>query len=359
MIRLRATAGSVLTALALLTVAGCAPGRAPAVLAAQQAEAALRMPDMPLHDPFIVADAKTRTYHLFTSNVASMTGVRGTGVMSYTSKDLKHWTKPKPVFLMPQGIWANGGGWAPEVHQWRGRWYLFVTLHNEQAPLPGDPTLHRRGTVLAVSDTLSGPFQPVRNGEPIVSADRMTLDGTLYVDKRGRPHTVFANEWVQRIDGTMEVMPLNNDLAPAGPPKVLFKASDAPWTAGQVQGSTSRRPGLKAFVTDGPQLHRTRTGQLIMLWSTWGSDGYVQAQARSASGEIDGPWIQLGTLVRRDSGHGMLFRTFDGRLMMVIHRPFKNARGKLYEMRDAGDRFEIVRQRVDLDGDPPLATAAN
>ena len=52
----------------------------------------------------------------------------------------------------------------------------------------------------------------------------------------------------------------------------------------------------------------------------------------------------------------MLFTRFDGQLMMVVHRPFKNARGKLYEMRDAGDRLEIVRQRVDLDGDPkPLS----
>ena len=59
---------------------------------------------------------------------------------------------------------------------------------------------------------------------------------------------------------------------------------------------------------------------------------------------------QLPRLLGQDSGHGMLFETFDGQLMMVVHRPFKNARGKLYEMRDAGDRLEIIRQRTDLDG---------
>jgi hypothetical protein len=47
-----------------------------------------------------------------------------------------------------------------------------------------------------------------------------------------------------------------------------------------------------------------------------------------------------------------MFTTFEGQLMMVVHRPFNNARGKLYEMRDAGNTFEIVRQRIDLDGDP-------
>jgi beta-xylosidase len=340
--------------LAALTaaLAACTPAPTPAPPAPAQAEAALRLPDMPLHDPFIVADPSTRTYHLFTSNEARMTGVEGVGVMAYTSRDLKHWTRPKLVFRMPPGIWANAGGWAPEVHSWNGRWRLFVTLHNEAAPLPGEPGLYRRGTILAASDRLEGPFEVVRQGEPIVPADRMTLDATLYVDRNGRPWTVFANEWIQRIDGTIEAMPLDDQLRAAGAPKVLFRASDAPWAAGQAQ-SAGPRQGRTVFVTDGPQLHRTRTGELIMLWSSWGRDGYVQSQARSASGEIDGPWIQLEPLVGRDSGHGMLFRTFDGRLMMVLHRPFRNARGKLYEMRDAEDRFEIVRQRTDLDGDPP------
>ena len=47
----------------------------------------------------------------------------------------------------------------------------------------------------------------------------------------------------------------------------------------------------------------------------------------------------------------MLFRTFDVTLMLVLHRPFKNARGKIYEIRDAGDHVEIIRERTDLDGD--------
>jgi len=38
---------------------------------------------------------------------------------------------------------------------------------------------------------------------------------------------------------------------------------------------------------------------------------------------------------------------------MVLHRPFNNARAKLYEMRDDGDHLSIVRQRTDLDGDAP------
>lgn len=61
-----------------------------------------------------------------------------------------------------------------------------------------------------------------------------------------------------------------------------------------------------------------------------------------------------GTLyVDNDSGHGMLFRSFDGKLMLVIHQPFQNARGKIYQMVDTRDNLQVVRFREDLSG-PPL-----
>jgi hypothetical protein len=46
----------------------------------------------------------------------------------------------------------------------------------------------------------------------------------------------------------------------------------------------------------------------------------------------------------------MLFRTFEGQLMMILHRPFENARGKVYEMDIVGDELRVLRQRTDLDG---------
>ena len=106
------------------------------------------------------------------------------------------------------------------------------------------------------------------------------------------------------------------------------------------------------YVTDGPELYRTKDGALLMLWSSWSVRGYVQTIARSTTGELAGPWEQLDPLVWQDSGHGMLFRTFEGELMLVLHRPFRGpVRAKLYEMEDAGDTFRVVRQRTDLDGD--------
>ena len=37
--------------------------------------------------------------------------------------------------------------------------------------------------------------------------------------------------------------------------------------------------------------------------------------------------------------------------MLIVHRPFRNARGKIYEVEDEGDHLKILRERLDLDGD--------
>ena len=312
------------------------------------ADAPLLTSHLRIHDPWVVADDPNRTYWLFSKNDPAVTGDRRIGIMAYASGDLAHWQRPRLVFALPQGSWADDGGWAPEVHRWKGRWYLFATFHNEKAALPAKSKrpLYRRATLLAVADRIEGPYALVHKGEPPTPVDAMTLDGTLHIDAAGKPWMVYAHEWLQLGVGTIEALPLKDDLSPAGKPRVLFRADAADWVVGQTQPE-----GDTGYVTDGPELFRTKTGTLLMLWSSWGKDGYVQAQARSASGTLAGPWEQLGPLIERDSGHGMLFRAFDGRLMLVLHRPFKRALAKFYEMRDAGDRLEVVREAVELDGE--------
>ena len=333
------------------------------------APASLRLPEMPLHDPWILAHAPTKTYHLYTTNVPRLTGESRAGTMAYTSTDLLNWTKPKVVFTVPEGTWADPSSrpWAPEVHEYKGRYYLFTTLHNNNTVFLAPPEVWHpitaRSTVIAASDSPEGPFTVLSNAGPWTPKEFMTLDGTLYVDRAGKPWMVYAHEWVQKLDGTMEAIPLTDDLtAAAGEPIHLFSASEAPWLRTAKRKATTR-PSV--YVTDGCEFFRTKDGHLLMLWSSYDpgvkapggrDDSYVQTVARSKSGELEGPWEQLEPLVHQDSGHGMLFRTFDGQLMMVLHRPFKNARGKLYEMEDAGDHLRVVRQRTDLDGGDPPAT---
>ena len=82
-----------------------------------------------IRDPFILADEATRTYYMY----AQMTnrpngGDARQGVEVYTSKDLQQWEGPDPVFVVPEDFWAARSVWAPEVHRYRGKYYLFVTF---------------------------------------------------------------------------------------------------------------------------------------------------------------------------------------------------------------------------------------
>src|SRR6185437_11946150 len=273
----------------------------------------LHLPEIRLHDPWILAYAPTKTYYLYTSNSGRVTGVNRPGTMVYRSKDLRNWEGPMVVFALPEGTWAGPQpAWAPEVHEYKGRFYLFTTLHNPERIIGTPPEVWRtnymRGTVIASAASPEGPFTLLQTNGPVPPADFMTLDGTFYVDPSGKPWMVYAHEWIQKIDGTMEAVPLKDDLSSAsGPPIYLFKASDARWL--DEQGTASRKENN--YVTDGPEMFRSKDGHLLMLWSSYDNRGYVETVARSKSGELKGPWEQLPPLVRQDSGHGMLFHTFD------------------------------------------------
>ncbi|HKH92836.1 MAG TPA: family 43 glycosylhydrolase, partial [Gemmatimonadaceae bacterium] len=209
-------------------------GNAPAAATPPVAKSGLRLPDIPLHDPWMLADRSTRTYYLYSSASPRITGQGRTGTLYYTSKDLATWEGPHIAFVAPEGSWADPtvGAWAPEVHAYRGKYYLFTTLHNPAKKLATTDTTRpnsMRATIIAVSDSPAGPFTLTKLDAPITPANFMTLDGTLYVDRAEKPWMVYAHEWIQKVDGTMEAIPLNDDLTgAAGDPIHLFKASDAP-----------------------------------------------------------------------------------------------------------------------------------
>ncbi len=314
----------------------------------------LHLHDFHIRDPWILADSTSHTYDLYATNSAEVTGVHRAGVMVYKSKDLRNWERPScRSSTVPDGIWADAVEtvWAPEVHAYQGKFYLFVTLNNSHKIIAAQPSVRRtntmRGTTISVSDSPNGPFTLLKTDGPVPPANFMTLDGTFYRDSAGIPWMVYAHEWAQKIDGTMEALPLKADLSTAaGPPLFLFKGSDAPWLDAFHQADQREL----SYVTDGPELYRTKDGHLLVLWASFGPGGYIETITRSKSGEIQGPWEQLAPLLEVDAGHGMLFHSFDGQLLLVLHRTNTDPYAKIYEIEDDGDHLSVLRERIDLDG---------
>ena len=98
-------------------------------------------------------------------------------------------------------------------------------------------------------------------------------------------------------------------------------------------------------VTDGPYVFRTQTGRLGMIWTSWIYNVYTMGVAYSSNGKLDGKWIQeKEPFTPPNFGHGMLFRTLEGKLLLSIHS-HKDVNGRyvrnphLFEIDDSGDKI--------------------
>jgi arabinan endo-1,5-alpha-L-arabinosidase len=297
--------------------------------------AATKLSDLRWRDMCILPDQASGTYYIV--------GPGGRGVRAYTSKDLINWEGPKMIYSAPSDVW---GGipivsiWAPELHFYKGKYYLFLTFDTRNKfSEQWRNWLPRvtRGSQILVSDSPEGPFVPFKNHSTL-PVDMMTLDGTLWVEN-GTPYMVYCHEWVQVTNGAVGYVQLKDDLSDTvGIPKNLFRGSQAPW------GKISEQYGC--HVTDGPYLYMGKTGKLYMIWTSGSQTGNALGIAISDSGKLAGPWRQQAEPVYKDNGgHGMLFKTFAGRLMMILHSPYNgNTRPHIYEMEDTGETLRIVKE---------------
>lgn len=306
-----------------------------------------RLSDIHIRDPYILADGESKTYYMYrSSSVRNENGLFVGGVEVMKSKNLKEWSSPVRVFTVPQNNWITGGIWAPEVHKYKGRYYLFATLNSDiewKKKQDGWPNYTFRGTQIFHSDSPEGPFVPF-DLIPHTPMDRMALDGTLWVEDK-TPYMIYCHEWVQVADGTMELVKLSPDLSkPEGSSLTLFCASAATWST----GSKHEAPLPTSYVTDGCFLHRTKTGKLLMVWSSFFNNDYAIGIAESVTGKVAGPWKQQSApLFTKNGGHGMIFRTFDGKLCITLHGPNSPGgaeRAHIYELEDTGDTLLLKNE---------------
>ena len=294
-----------------------------------------------LSDPFILADSKTNMYYM-----------TGTGGMLWKSKDMKLWDGPYKVTKTDPNSWMGPKPmiWAAEIHSFKNKYYYFATFTNRSVKIDTvkGNAIERRACHILVSDNPDGPYVPMKDST-YLPADKPTLDATLWIDKDGKPYMVYCYEWLQNWNGTIEKIELKPDLSGTiGTGKVLFRASDAPWSR-EKDDKGKDRPNK---VTDGPYLFKTQTGRLGMIWTSWIYDVYTQGVAYSKSGTLDGPWLQeQSPITPPNYGHGMLFRTLNGKLLMCIHS-HRNVNGRylrvphLFEVDLSGDKLVLGKPYV-------------
>ena len=313
---------------AVAAMAGSSDEKAPRPLTAA---------DIQIRDPFVVTDAANGRYLLLSSYFvpkADGFGFLGTGARVYETRDLKSFKPAKPVLDIPKECGCQAF-WAPEMHRFRGKWYVFGTINYRRGTAPGKG---ERGTWTFVADSMEGPFKPTGK-RPITPVDWNALDGTFW-EEDGKPYMVFCHEWTQIGNGEMCLVQMTDDLSAAvGEPKTLFKATD-------YTPTPSNDPRNKVWdnVTDGPFLHRSPTsGKLYMIWANMRRQGYAEIVCESASGKVAGPWTNFRLLFERDGGHGMLFHRLDGSLALALHQPndSPNERARFLDVEESDGSLRI------------------
>ena len=283
----------------------------------------MKKSDINIRDPFVLVE--NGKFYMYGTRAASF-GCKVGGFDVYISDDLENWSDPVECFNSEEHNLNNEVNWAPEVHKYNGRFYMFATFTMDNG---------NRGTSILVSDSPEGPFLPHSDGA-VTPAEWMSLDGTLCIGKDNRPYIVFCHEHVQILDGTICYAELTEDLrAIKGEVKTLFSASSPSWADKPEEG--------KHFITDGPFLYRTKEDELLMIWSTFIGGKYSECLVRFNDGEINENFEHLEPLIRDDGGHGMIFEAGD-ELYLTYHTPNKSLyeRPEFRKLRDTGKTIELI-----------------
>jgi GH43 family beta-xylosidase len=291
--------------------------------------------DIRIRDPFILYE--NGTYYMYTSS--------GERTLScYRSKDLDNWENGGVLFEIPQDFWAYKDVWAGEVHKYKGRYYLFVSLLGKNG---------LRGTQIAVSDKPDGRFVPLVD-RAVTPLDKSCIDGTLYVCD-GKPYILYSHDWpdnyfeeTNEYIGEIWCSELTEDLtAMKGDAVRLFASNEVPISKATPDNTNWEGRKSKRYGSDAPFVQRLSDGALYLTWSPYLDDHYVVLGAVSESGSVFGPWEHLDKpLFEDDGGHAMFFNDADGRKIMCIHAPERHMleRAHLYHIVEDGSRLKILTE---------------
>ena len=226
----------------------------------------MKREDIRIRDPYIVA--ADGIYYMYSSTGSA----DGTTVVVYRSTDLEEWGEPTDVYKLDTTTWKSKELWAPEVHCYQGKYYLFLSILGKSG---------LRGTEISVSDTPDGMFVPITD-HPATPEDKSCIDGTLFVDN-GTPYIVYSRDWpdnyVKELDayvGQICAVELTPDLKErVGEPFILFESSEVPYSAAAPTHTKYNGEWLYRYGSDAPFINRLKDGRIFLTWSPIPNRNYV------------------------------------------------------------------------------------
>lgn len=278
----------------------------------------MRREEIHIRDPFVFLE--NGKYYLLGTTGDDPWG-KASDLTLYVSDDLEQFER-KCVLVNDGSLDGYTNIWAPEMHKYRGKYYLIVSAFRKD---------FGRGSFIFVSENLDDPFKML-TGEYITPAGWGCLDATLFVYQE-KPYLCFSNEWTTPIsgdgDGSLFIAPLNDDLtALADAPKKIVSGKNCPLSV-EVSNQDAR-----GYVAEGPYLYEEQ-GKVILLWSTFTKTGYSILKSVSTNG-VFGDYTLEQVLFDKDGGHCMRFADLQGKQWITFHQPNKTPEERMHLFEERG-----------------------
>lgn len=231
------------------------------------------------------------------------------------SRDLVNWEQVGAIFE-DAPAWASGSFWAPEISEYKGRYFVFYTARKKGGPLC---------VASAVADSPAGPYQ---DRGPLICQEDGSIDAFPTVDENGQRYLIWKEDGNSRNRPTLLwAQPLSEDGTKLlGEPKEILRNDPATW---------------EHNVVEGPYILR-RNGYFYLFYSGSGCCGracsYGLGVARSR--KLLGPYEKFGgnplvhtTEAWRCPGHGSIVTDPQGRNFFLYHA--YSGKGFVYTGREA------------------------
>ncbi len=251
-------------------------------------------------DPFVLR--KGKKYYLYATGAPD-------GFRFWTSEDLENWTEGG--YCYRNSAWGENCFWAPEVYEYRGKYYLLYTARWK--------TCHSLRIGLAVADAPEGPFVDVKEG-PLFDPGYACIDATFLFDG-GRAYLYYVRDCSENIINGIHTSQIyggevTEDLLTFKEAPVRLTTPDLPW-------ETSLDPAWQW--NEGPALLK-HAGKYYLNYSVNCYDSPAYSVGCAVADSPLGPFVkyEAPVLARMEGdfsgpGHNSFFENEAGELLTAFH----------------------------------------
>lgn len=176
--------------------------------------------DVKFGDPYVLrANGK---YYMYGTG-----GGARNGFAAYSSTDLVSWEHEGQVYYARNvNGWSdstaawNGAYWAPEVYEYKGKFYMFYSAQWKQNP---NKELENFRIGVAVADSPTGPFIDLAN-HPVFDPGYPVIDANVLFDKSGKVYLYYSRVCYKH--------PVESEVATWAREKGWFDTIEESWVYG-------------------------------------------------------------------------------------------------------------------------------